>query len=280
MTQPSSFVSSDAPSRTIYHADVLDALAALKPNSVHLIFADPPYNIGKQFGDFLDRWPSDKDYATWCEQWLSLCFDALHPQGSLYLMSSTQCMPYLDLYLREHMTILSRIVWFYDSSGAQAKRYYGSRYEPMLFAVKDPKQYTFNAQDIMVDAPTGSKRKLIDYRKDPPQPYNTQKVPGNVWNIPRVRYRMSEYEKHPTQKPEALLQRVILASSNEDDLILDPFAGTFTTGAVAMKHNRRFIGIERQEEYLKIGLRRLNIQDQYKGEPLVMPQKNYGKKKR
>ncbi|MEN1396534.1 DNA methyltransferase, partial [Pseudomonas aeruginosa] len=73
---------------------------------------------------------------------------------------------------------------------------------------------------------------LIDYRKNPPQPYNHQKVPGNVWDFPRVRYLMDEYENHPTQKPEALLKRIILASSNPGDIVLDPFAGSFTTGAV------------------------------------------------
>jgi site-specific DNA-methyltransferase (adenine-specific) len=84
-------------------------------------------------------------------------------------------------------------------------------------------------------------------------------VPGNVWEFPRVRYRMPEYEEHPTQKPEALLERVVRASSNPGDLVLDPFAGTSTTGAVAKRLGRRFIGFERQETYVGIGLRRLEI---------------------
>lgn len=265
----------DGPTRTIHHGDALEVLSELPDACVDLIFADPPYNIGKQFGDFIDRWPSDKAYAQWCALWLEHCVRILKPHGALYLMSSTQCMPYLDIYLRDHMTILSRIIWSYDSSGAQAKKYFGSLYEPILFAVKSPKNYTFNAQDILVDAPTGSKRQLIDYRKTPPQPYNTQKVPGNVWTFPRVRYRMAEYEAHPTQKPESLLERIILASSNAQEVVLDPFGGSFTTGAVAMRLARQFIGIERQENYLKIGLRRLAIDTHYKGELLKPMEKSY-----
>lgn len=154
-------------------------------------------------------------------------------------MTSTHAMPFFDIYLRDRLTILSRIVWYYDSSGVQARKYFGSLYEPILFCVKDRENYTFNAQDVLVEAKTGAKRKLIDYRKPVPTTYKSQKVPGNVWEIPRVRYRMDEYENHPTQKPIALLERIILASSNSGDLILDPFSGTFTTSFVAKKLGRR-----------------------------------------
>jgi site-specific DNA-methyltransferase (adenine-specific) len=151
-------------------------------------------------------------------------------------------------------------------------------YEPILFCVKNEARYTFNADDIQVEAKTGAQRKLIDYRKPTPTPYNTSKVPGNVWFFPRVRYRMPEYEEHPTQKPEALLERIIKASSNPGDLVLDPFAGTFTTCAVAQRLGRRSIGIEREAEYVKIGLRRLSIQSELDGEELLPPKKTYVRK--
>jgi len=189
---------------TIYHGDCLAVLEEKIPNdSVDLIFADPPYNIGKSFGDFKDKWPSDAAYVDWCKLWLNLCLRKLSPTGSLYVMTSTQAMPYFDIYLREKCHIISRIVWHYDSSGVQARNSYGSMYEPILFCTKDPKNYIFNANSIEVEAKTGSIRGLIDYRKETPAPYNTKKVPGNAWYFPRVRYRMSEYEQHPTQKPEA-----------------------------------------------------------------------------
>lgn len=263
---------------TIYQGNCLDALNRIADSSVALIFADPPYNIGKKFGNFSDEWPSDIKYAEWCYEWLSLCIRKLTPSGSLYLMTSTQAMPYIDLWLRERLTILSRIVWHYDSSGVQAKKYFGSLYEPILFCTKDPKNYTFNASDIEVEARTGAVRKLIDYRKENPTPYKTTKVPGNTWYIPRVRYRMPEYEEHPSQKPEALLERIIKASSNVGDTVLDPFGGTFTTCAVAQKLGRRSIGIEMQDEYIKIGLRRLNISSHFNGEELKPIDKTYTRK--
>jgi len=245
--------------------DAIEVLATLPDESIDLIFADPPYNIGKNFNGIKDKWESEEEYLKWCYHWLDLCIKKIKPEGSFYVMASTQAMPYFDIYLRNKLSILSRIVWYYDSSGVQAKNYYGSLYEPILFCVKDKNRYTFNAQDILVEAKTGAKRKLIDYRKATPTVYNSEKVPGNVWEIPRVRYRMDEYENHPTQKPMVLLERIILASSNPGDLILDPFSGTFTTSHVAKKLNRRSIGIEINEEYVKIGLRRLEILDTYHG---------------
>lgn len=253
----------------IYHGDALDVLRSeIADESVDLIFIDPPYNIGKKFSNFHDKWPSDTKYAEWAYQWIDECIRVLKPTGTMYLMTSTQAMPYFDLYVREKITILSRIIWSYDSSGVQAKKFYGSMYEPILHCVKNPKTYCFNAEDILVEAKTGAKRKLIDYRGNTPKPYNTKKVPGNVWEFPRVRYRMDEYEEHPSQKPEALLDRIIRASSNAGDVVLDPFAGTFTTAAVAKKLNRKSISIEAQDEYLKIGLRRALGMKEHLGEKL------------
>ena len=259
----------------IYHGDAIEALQSdIEDESVDLIFIDPPYNIGKKFSLFKDQWPSDIAYAEWSYKWIDECIRVLKPTGSMYIMTSTQSMPYFDLYIREKLSILSCITWFYDSSGVQARKYYGSMYEPILFCVKNQKTYTFNADDILIEAKTGAKRKLIDYRGDTPKPYNTKKIPGNVWEFPRVRYRMDEYEEHPSQKPEALLRRVIMASSNEGDTILDPFSGTFTTAAAAKSLNRKTISIESQEEYLKIGLRRVLGFDEYQGDKLSKIQKN------
>jgi adenine-specific DNA-methyltransferase len=257
--------------------DVVETLEKIQDSSIDLIFVDPPYNIGKNFNGHKDKWKSDESYLEWCYQWLDLCVRKLKPNGSFYVMTSTQFMPFFDIYLRKKVEILSRICWYYDSSGVQAKNYYGSMYEPILFCVKDKENYTFNANEILVEAKTGAKRKLIDYRKNPPQVYNSEKVPGNVWEFPRVRYRMDEYEEHPTQKPVALLERVIKASSRENDLVLDLFAGTFTTSFVAKKMNRRSIGIELQEEYVKIGLRRLELETEFKGEKLVKPIRTFEK---
>lgn len=252
----------------IIYGDALEALATLPDNSIDLIFADPPYNIGKDFNGHKDKWASEEDYLNWCYQWLDLSILKLKSTGSFYVMTATQFMPFFDIYLRKKLDILSRIIWSYDSSGVQAKKYFGSMYEPILFCVKDKNNYRFNSKEIMVEAKTGSRRKLIDYRKTIPTVYNSEKVPGNVWEFPRVRYRMDEYENHPTQKPTALLERIIKASSDEGDLVMDPFSGTFTTCFVAKELGRRSIGIELQDEYVKIGLRRLGLAKEFKGEKL------------
>ncbi|MBI5214391.1 MAG: adenine-specific DNA-methyltransferase [Ignavibacteriae bacterium] len=259
----------------IIWGDVLEVLDIFEDKSIDLIFADPPYNIGKMFVDVPDKWQSDSAYLQWCYTWLELCVTKLKDTGSLYVMTATQNMPYFDIFLRERLTILSRIVWTYDSSSVQARKYFGSLYEPILHCVKDANNYTFNADDILVDARTGAVRKLIDYRKSIPTVYNSKKVPGNVWQIHRVRYRMDEYENHPTQKPIALLERIIKASSNEGDLVVDPFSGTFTTSYVSKQLKRKSVGIEINEEYVKVGLRRLQITSEYNGELLQRERKSY-----
>ena len=252
----------------IIYGDALDALKTIPDNSIDLIFADPPYNIGKNFNGHKDKWDTEEAYLNWCYEWLALCIQKMKANGSFYVMTATQFMPFFDIFLRKKLNILSRLVWYYDSSGVQAKKYYGSMYEPILFCVKDKNNYTFNTKDILVEAKTGAKRKLIDYRKPVPTVYSSEKVPGNVWEFARVRYRMDEYENHPTQKPIALLERIIKASSNEGDIILDPFSGTFTTCFVAKELGRNSIGIELQDKYVKIGLRRLQLAEEYNGEKL------------
>lgn len=123
--------------------------------------------------------------------------------------------------------------------------------------------------DILIEAKTGAERKLIDYRKNPPQPYNTKKVPGNVWDFSCVCYKMEEYENHPTQKPEVLLERIIKTSSNVGDIVLDPFSGSFTISAVAVCLGRYAVGIDLNDEYFDMGIRRTGIATQYKVKELI-----------
>ena len=240
--------------------DSLSVLKKMKDKSVQLIFADAPYNIGKDFGNNSDKWESVHAYIEWCKTWIDECMRVLSDNGTMYFMTATQHMPYLDVFASEKYNVLCRIIWSYDSSGVQSKKMYGSLYEPILMISKTSKSsYTFNYEDILVEAKTGAKRKLIDYRKNPPQPYSSQKVPGNVWDFSRVRFKMDEYENHPTQKPEALLERIVRASSNPGDVVLDPFSGSFTTSAVAVRLGRVGIGIDMNEEYYEMGLRRTGI---------------------
>jgi site-specific DNA-methyltransferase (adenine-specific) len=259
----------------LINSDVFDGLNMVNDGSIDLIFIDPPYNIGKDFNTTKDKWKTEESYLNWSYKWIDICIKKLKDNGSMYIMTSTQFMPYFDIYIRQKMTILSRIIWYYDSSGVQAKKYFGSLYEPILFCVKNKDNYCFNAKEILVEAKTGAKRRLIDYRKPIPTQYNSKKIPGNVWEFPRVRYRMDEYETHPSQKPVNLLKRIIKASSNEGGLVLDPFSGTFTTSCVCKELGRRSIGIEIDEGYFAIGLRRvLNVQE-YEGKSIKKALKTY-----
>ena len=151
--------------------DSVSVLKKVKSSVIDLIFADAPYNIGKNFGNNHDKWDTVEDYIAWCRIWLDECMRVLKDSGTLYFMTATQHMPYLDIYMSQKYHVLCRIVWTYDSSGVQSKKMFGSLYEPILMVAKSPaSQYTFNGQDILVEAKTGAQRKLIDYRKDPPQP--------------------------------------------------------------------------------------------------------------
>lgn len=254
----------------IIHQDCLSVLNQMKEQSVDLMIIDPPYNLGKDFGNKSDTWEDKKAYLNWCYEWIDACFKVLKDNGTIYLMNSTQNMPYLSIYLQEHYHVVCDIVWTYDSSGMQSKKKFGSLYEPIIMATKYSKaKYTFNNEAILVETKTGAQRGIIDYRKNPPRPYNTMKIPGNVWSFPRVRYQMSEYENHPSQKPEALIERMIKASSNEGDIVLDPFGGSFSTCAVAVRLNRKTIGMEINPEYYRIGIRRTGISTIYNGENLA-----------
>lgn len=240
-----------------YNEDCLNVLKTLDSESIDLIFADAPYNIGKNFGNNSDKWSNYSNFIEWCYSWIDECFRVLKENGTFYIMVGTEANSYIDVYVSSKYNVISRIVWTYDSSGVQAKNKFGSLFEPILMCSKSKKsKYTFNSKDILIPAKTGKDRKLIDYRKNPPQPYNTEKVPGNVWDFSRVRYRMPEYQNHPTQKPEALLKRIILASSNKNEIVLDPFSGSFTTCKVAMELDRKCIGIELNKEYFENGLER------------------------
>ena len=236
----------------IINKDIVHGLKEIQPSSVDLIFIDPPYNLKKKYADDIsDAWPNEDEYLKWLFNWLDIAIQKLKPFGSLYIMNTTQNMPNIDIHIQKHMNIKSRIIWFYDSSGVQAKKYFGSLYEPILFCTKHKTKYTFNSNDILIKTKTGADRGLIDYRKNPPVAYNKTKVPGNVWCFSRVRYKMNEYIDHPSQKPQALLERIVKASSNEGDTVLDLFAGSFSLGVVCSRLNRNYIGIELSTTYCK-----------------------------
>ena len=129
--------------------DSIKILKKINEKSINLIFADPPYNIGKNFGNNIDKWDEVDEYIEWCKLWIDECFRILKDDGVMYFMTATQYMPFLDVYVSKKYNVLSRIVWTYDSSVVQSKKIYGSLYEPILMVNKTAKsKYTFNYQEI------------------------------------------------------------------------------------------------------------------------------------
>ena len=234
----------------IYNQDCNTYMKTLPNESVNLIIADVPYNIGKDYGNNSDK-QEHKEYLNNLKQWISEFNRTLKPDGSLFIYTGKEYYPYYYIEIKENITIQNSIIWNYDSSGVQAKTKYGSLYEPIIWATKNKKNYTFNKEFATVEAKTGSKRKLIDYRKNPPQPYNTTKIDGDVWNYTRVRYRMAEYTEHPTQKPLSICDRIINVHSNENDLVYIPFAGSGSEIESCIKNNRQWIATELNNTYIE-----------------------------
>lgn len=237
---------------TVINADSVDVMNSLPENSVDVIFADPPYNM--QLGDTLlrpdnsvvngvnEEWDSFESlsaYDDYTRKWLSAAKRVLKEDGSIWVIGSYHNIFRVGYILQNlGFWILNDVVWNKTNPMPNFK---GTRFtnahETMIWAVKNPKaKYTFNYEAMKA--------------------LNDDTQMRSIWEIPictgKERLKNESGEKlHPTQKPEALLYRVLLASSKVGDLVLDPFFGTGTTGAVAKKMGRHFIGIDRDLEYVK-----------------------------
>lgn len=233
----------------IYNEDCILYMKSLPDKCIDLIIADPPYNIGKDYGNKTDK-QSKEDYLEFIKIFMEQSERLLKESGSLILYTGKQYYPYWYIEVEKHMKIINQIIWKYDSSGVQPKNKYGGTYEPIIYASMNDKKRTFNKEHCMVEAKTGAKRGLIDYRKNPPQPYNTKKIDGDVWEFVRVRYKMPEYTKHPTQKPLSICDRIIKVHSNENDLIYIPFAGSGSEIESCIRNNRNYIATELNREYI------------------------------
>ncbi len=220
-------------------------LAMLEDASVDLIVADPPYNLGKDYGNNRDlkAW---HEYEEFTRQWVTQAVRILKPSGSIYIFMGVRFISKLFLLLEErfHLNFNGWITWHY-TQGMGRKIGFSPRHEDVLYFTKTT-DFVFNLDEVRV-----------------PQKYyrarnNMQGAnPGDVWQFSHVHYCSAERENHPTQKPEALLERIIKASSNVGDLVLDPFVGSGTTCKVAEVLGRRWIGIDINQEYIAMSQKRL-----------------------
>lgn len=238
---------------TTINADIYETLKYLPDNFANLIIVDPPYNISKNFNGLKFNEMSNKEYEDYLESWfVSLC-DKLKDNGTLYMCGDWKCSCQMLNVISKKLTVLNRITWKRDK-GRGAKRNWKNNMEDIWFAVKNPKDYYFNVDTVKVRkeviAPYKDNGKPKDWTEDEDGNKFRMTHPSNIWTDMVVPFwSMAENTEHPTQKPEKLIERLILASSKEGDVILDPFVGSGTTSVVAKKLNRRYCGIEINEEY-------------------------------
>jgi len=246
----------------IYQGDALQSLQLLPDNSFTLIIADPPYNFGRDFGNDSDK-REEEEYVEWLKEWIALLPQKLTANGSVYICCDWQHSGVIEQFLRTSgLHVLNRITWKRDK-GRGALRNWKQNMEDIWFAVKDKKEYLFNLEEVKVYKPV-----IAPYRENgKPKDWQTDENgkpfrlthPSNIWTDLTVPFwSMPENTPHPTQKPELLIERIVLASSNPGDRVLDLFSGSGTTSVIAKRHARAFIGIELNEEYIRLGNKRLH----------------------
>jgi site-specific DNA-methyltransferase (adenine-specific) len=225
--------------------DVLEMLPQIESESIDLICADPPYNLGKNYGKTIDtkEWHEYEDFTI---KWLSECRRVLKSTGSIYVFMGVRFIAKLYLILEDmDFSFNGWITWHYTQGMGRTKGF-SPRHEDILYFTKS-KDFTFNLDEVRI-----------------PQKYYRQRNnmaganPGDVWSFSHVHYCAEERKPHPTQKPEGAIERIIRASSNEGDTVLDPFLGSGTTTRVAHVLNRHYIGIEINPEYVDLAKRRLS----------------------
>ena len=245
----------------VHRGDAFEVLAKLPEAGFDLLFADPPYNIAKMFGGERTRRKTDEDYEAWLDSWLRLCVPLLKPTASVYLCGDWRSGAAIQRAGSRYFTLRNRITWEREKGRGAAANWKNASEDVWFFTVGE--EYTFN-----LDAVKQRRRVIAPYKEngEPKDWSDTQDGkfrdthPSNLWTDLTVPFwSMQENTEHPTQKPEKLLAKVILASTNPGDAVLDPFAGSGTTAVVAKKLGRRFTAIERDEEYCLFALKRLEM---------------------
>lgn len=245
----------------IFLGDVIPALKQLEGANFPLAIADPPYNNGVDFGNRSDR-QTEAAYRAWVAEWVALLPSVLREDASIYICTDwVHSGFYQDVLESAGFHILNRITWKREK-GRGAKHNWKQNMEDIWFAVRDPKHYTFNIERVKlrkrVIAPYRENGKPKDWYETPDGERERLTHPSNIWTDLTVPFwSMPENTEHPTQKPEALVERIIEASSDPGDRVLDLFSGSGTTSVVAKRLGRMFTGIEMNPDYVRIAMKRL-----------------------
>jgi site-specific DNA-methyltransferase (adenine-specific) len=245
----------------IIRGDAFQTLGLLPANSFDLLFADPPYNLTKDFGAEKFKRTTLDEYEAWLKSWLRLCVPLLKRTASVYICGDWRSSGAIEHVGLKYFTLRNRITWEREK-GRGAKRNWKNASEDIwFFTVSD--EFTFNLDAVKVKrkvmAPYTENGAPKDWDKTEDGNFRTTH-PSNLWTDLSVPFwSMPENTDHPTQKPEKLLAKIILASSNEGDAILDPFAGSGTTAVTAKKLGRHFTAIEADEHYCLVAQKRLEM---------------------
>ena len=225
--------------------DAIQGMKGLQDESVDLIVTDPPYNLSKDYGKTNDNLSFD-NYIQFSIDWLTEAKRVLKPTGTIYVFMGMQFISYIYKILDKDLGLKfnSWITWFYTQGIGKTKGF-SSRHDDILMFTKT-KNHIFNLDLIRV--PQKYYRSVNNMRGA---------NPGNVWEFSHVHFCSGNRQNHPTQKPEGLVERMVLASSNEGDIVLDPFVGSGTTARVCQQLNRNFIGFDNNQEYIQMSKDRL-----------------------
>ena len=246
--------------------DAFEILQKLPEKTFDLLFADPPYNLTKNFGTNSFRQTSLDEYEIWLDSWLSQTLQLLKPTASIYICGDWRSASAIQRVGLKYFELQNRITWEREKGRGARANWKNSSEDIWFFTVSD--DFVFNTEAVKI------KRKVLAPYKENGKPKDWEKSlsgdfrlthPSNLWTDLTVPFwSMPENTEHPTQKPEKLLAKIILASTNETDLILDPFAGSGTTAVVAKKLNRKFTAIEADENYCLLAEKRLDLAEKDK----------------
>ena len=227
--------------------DAIEELKKIPSKSVQLIVTDPPYNLNKDYGNNQDKLEFE-EYLEFSRQWLKEANRILMDNGTIYVFMGMRYISYIYQFLEQELGLHfnSWITWFYTQGIGKTKGF-SPRHDDILMFTKHPKKFVFNLDAIRV--PQKFYRSVNNMRGA---------NPGNVWEFSHMHYCNRNRKKHPTQKPEGLFERMILASSNEGDMVVDPFVGSGTMLRVCQQTKRKGIGIDINPEYISMTEERLN----------------------
>lgn len=246
----------------IINQDVFAALDFLPSKFVDLLFIDPPYNLSKNFNSNAFREMSSMEYAHWVDSWLGRLVPTLKHTASVYICGDWRSSGAIQQIAERYFKVRNRITWEREK-GRGAKSNWKNNSEDIWFCTVSD-EYYFNVEAVKL------KRKVIaPYTHENGEPKDWERTkngrfrlthPSNIWTDLTVPFwSMPENTDHPTQKPEKLLAKVILASSRPGDFVFDPFLGSGTSAVVARKLSRHFLGIELDEIYACLALKRLEL---------------------